>query len=642
MTLSGHKKARMGGARLRIGVAFSTLAIVVFGAVGVLSARDARQQSEQDTKLALTQLAQRLAQRLDADMAARFRDIDQLANLQEQLDLDPDPARWRTLLERLQQSSRHHSWIGVADVDGRVLAATGGLLESANVKQRPWFSRGLRQTTVGDVHDAKLLASLLRSNTPGEPLRFVDVSAPLRLRGKTVGVIGAHLSWAWAEERRREALAGNAAHRGLEILLVNREGAIELGPRAPTLPEQPQVSLQALLRGAQRLVWSDGRSYLSAASASSPLSDYPGMGWVVVVRQPQELALAEAIALERRLIWLSVVGAALFGALGWFLADRLTRPLRRVAAQAQGMLPATDEAPPHDEVDQLARTLASLLADLKQREQDLTSLNEGLETRVQERTASLRRANDDLRAFSRSVSHDIQGPLGSMAQLLRQTVDKDGSALPPQASEVMQLVAQECERLKQLSAELLTLAMVEQSEIAVEPVDHGALARDVVAQLSMGASHAFPAIEIGNLPTLPGDAVMLRQVWSNLLSNAVKFTSKVPAPRIKVSAEARDGEVVFTVADNGAGFDEAQSDRLFGVFQRLHRASQFPGTGVGLSIVRRVVLRHGGRVWAQSPPGQGARFHFCLPTRFDNSGEHAPAGSADHHPPPKALTSATV
>jgi signal transduction histidine kinase len=395
------------------------------------------------------------------------------------------------------------------------------------------------------------------------------------------------------------------------------------------------VSLQALLRGAQRLVWSDGRSYLSAASASSPLSDYPGMGWVVVVRQPQELALAKAIALERRLIWLSVVGAALFGALGWFLADRLTRPLRRVAAQAQGMLPATNEAPPHDEVDQLARTLASLLADLKQREQDLTSLNEGLETRVQERTASLRRANDDLRAFSRSVSHDIQGPLGSMAQLLRQTVDKDGSALPPQASEVMQLVAQECERLKQLSAELLTLAMVEQSEIAVEPVDHGALARDVVAQLSMGASHAFPAIEIGNLPTLPGDAVMLRQVWSNLLSNAVKFTSKVPAPRIEVSAEARDGEVVFTVADNGAGFDEAQSDRLFGVFQRLHRASQFPGTGVGLSIVRRVVLRHGGRVWAQSPPGQGARFHFCLPERFDD-------GVADHHPPPKALTSATV
>lgn len=614
----------MGGTRLRIGVAFSALAIVVFGVVGLLSARDARQQSERDTALALAQLAERLAQRLDADMAARYRDIDQLANLHDQLDLDLDAPRWRMVLERLQQSSHHHSWIGVTDLQGRVIAATGGLLESVNVKERPWFSRGLQKTTVGDVHDAKLLASLLPSSIPGEPLRFVDVSAPLRLRGQTIGVIGAHLSWAWAEERRREAMAGDVAQRGIEILLVNRQGLIELGPRDPTLPSS-SGTLQRLLQGARTLVWTDGRSYLSAASASMPLSDYPGMGWVVVVRQPEELALAEAISLEHRLIWLSVVGAALFGALGWFLADRLTRPLRRVAAQAQGMLPSTNGGPPHDEVDQLARTLASLLADLKQREQDLTSLNEALESRVQERTASLRRANDDLRAFSRSVSHDIQGPLGSMAQLLRQTVANESDALPAHTSEVLQTVAQECDRLKQLSAELLTLAMVEQTEIAVEPVDHRALAQEVLTQLNIGATSALPAVEIGALPTLPGDPVMLRQVWSNLLSNAMKFTSKVPAPHIEVSAEMRDGEVVFTVADNGAGFDEAQSERLFGVFQRLHRASQFPGTGVGLSIVRRVVLRHGGRVWAESPPGQGARFHFSLPKQVEDIGVGAPA-----------------
>lgn len=605
----------MGGARLRIGVAFSVLAIVLFGVVGLLSAWDARQQSERDTALALAQLAHRLAQRLDGDMAARFRDIDQLANLHEQLDLNPDPARWRTVLERLQRSSRHHSWIGVANLDGQVLAATGGLLESVNVKARPWFSSGLHKTNVGDVHEAKLLASLLPATIPGEPLRFVDVSAPLRLHGQTIGVIGAHLSWAWAEERRQEAMGGEAARRGIEILLVNRQGRIELGPRTIELPSPAGPVLEKLLQGAGRLVWSDGRSYLSAASASSPLSDYPGMGWVVVVRQPEELALAEAFALQRRLIWLSVVGAALFGAMGWFLADRLTRPLRRVAAQAQGMLPAQDEAPPHDEVDQLASTLASLLADLKQRERELTVLNEGLEQRVQERTASLHQANEDLRAFSRSVSHDIQGPLGSMAQLLRQTAANDGHALPEHSANIMQMVAQECDRLKQLSAELLTLAMVEQREIALEPVDHSVMAQEVVAQLRAGAAKAFPAVEIGPLPHLPGDAVMLRQVWSNLLSNAVKFSSKVPTPRIEVSADAREGEVVFTVSDNGAGFDEAHRERLFGVFQRLHHASQFPGTGVGLSIVRRVVQRHGGRVWADSPPGQGARFHFALPER---------------------------
>ncbi len=629
MTMPWHKGGRMRGARLRIGAAFSVLAIVLFGVVGLLSAKDARRQSEHDTKLALEQLAQRLAQRLDADMAARFRDIDQLANLHEQLELNLGADQWRTVLERLQRSSRHHSWIGVTNLKGQVLAATGSLLEGANVKERPWFARGLEKANVGDVHDAKLLAKLLPSTIPGEPQRFVDVSAPLRTHGQTIGVIGAHLSWAWAEERRQEAKAGEVPLHGIEILLLNQQGQIELGPRSPALPTPAAASLANLLRGARTLVWSDGRRYLSAASASKPMADYPGMGWVVVVRQPEELALGEAMALEHRLLWLSVVGAALFGALGWFLADRLTRPLRRVAAQAQAMLPPADEAPSHDEVAQLARTLASLLSDLKKREHDLTTLNEALETRVQERTASLHRANDDLRAFSRSVSHDIQGPLGSMAQLLRQTVVREGNALPTHAIHVMQLVAQECDRLRQLSAELLTLAMVEQSEIAMEPVNHHALVQEVTTQLRDSASGAFPEVEIGPLPTLTGDAVMMRQVWSNLLSNAVKFSSKVAAPRIEVRAETGDSESVFTVADNGAGFDEGQRDRLFGVFQRLHQASQFPGTGVGLSIVRRVVQRHGGRVWAESPAGQGARFHFSLPHRADQAGEKALSNDAN-------------
>lgn len=603
--------ARMGGARLRIGVAFSALAIVLFVAVGLLSARDARQQSERDTTLALQQLGDRLAQRLDADMAVRHRDIDQLTQLHELMDLNPAPARWRTVLERLKRSSRHHSWIGVAGLDGTVLAATGGLLESVNVKQRPWFIKGLNRTSVLDVHEAKLLATLLPSGTAGEPLRFVDVSGPLRVRGQTVGVIGAHLSWAWAEERRQEAMAGEVARRGIEILLVNREGAIELGPREPALNPASAAEVAGLLGAARSLRWSDGRTYLSAASASKPMGDYPGMGWVVVVRQPEALALAPAIALERRLIWLSVLGTALFGALGWLLADRLTRPLRRVAAQAQTMLPDSGAPTPHDEVDRLAHTLATLLSDLQKREEALTALNGALESRVQERTASLRLANDDLRGFSRSVSHDIQGPLGSMAQLLRQTVTGDEGHLPAHTTHVIQAVAQECDRLKQLSAELLTLAMVEQRDIAMEPVDHAALVREVTAQLRIG-SVAFPEVQVGPLPTLSGDPVMLRQVWSNLLANAVKFSSKVAAPRIDVQAQAQGDEVVFTVADNGAGFDEAQRERLFGVFQRLHGASQFPGTGVGLSIVRRVIQRHGGRVWAESPAGQGARFHFTL------------------------------
>lgn len=602
---------RMWSARVRIGVAFSVLAIVLFGAVGHLSATDARQQSERDSAAALQQFADQLAQRLDADMAARHRDIDQLVRLHELLELNPDIDRWRLVLEKLRQSNPHYSWIGLASMDGRVQAATQGILEGADVAQRPWFGKGRLHTSLTDVHEAKLLAKLLPS-TPGEPLRFVDVSAPLRQGGQTVGVIGAHLSWEWAEQRRKEALSGDGSRRGIEIVLIDRDATIELGPRSPALqPATPEL-VKALLAAPQTLSWSDGQRYMSAASASKPTTDYPGMGWVVVVRQPEDLALAQAFALERRLIWLSTLGVALFGVLGWVLADRLTQPLRRVAAQAQTMLTPGLEATPHDEVDQLARTLASLLAALKKREEALSALNEALESRVQARTESLRLANEDLRAFSRSISHDIQGPLGGMAQLLRQALQRDQASLPGQAAKVMQEVAHECDRLKQLSAELLTLAMVEQRELGETPVDHGAMVRAIIKQMQQ-ADGSLPSVQVGPLPTLPGDPVMLRQVWSNLLSNAVKFSAKSESPRIEVSAQAKSGEVVFTVADNGVGFDEAHRGRLFGVFQRLHSPSQFPGTGVGLSIVRRVVERHGGRVWADSPPGQGARFHFCLP-----------------------------
>jgi signal transduction histidine kinase len=622
------ERVHFAGARMRIGVTFSVLAAVLFGGVGYLSARDARQQSEQDAAQALHQLAHRLAQRLDADMAARFWDIDQLAAVLDVMGRTPDHGQWRALLEQIRDSRKHYSWIGVAKADGRVLAATQGMLETADVSQRPWFAKGLVHASVHDVHEAKLLARLIPSPSGAEPLRFVDVSAPWRVQGQVVGVIGAHLSWAWADERRHEALASVAGREGVDIVLVNRDGGIELGPRAPTLHRAPTATVEQLLQAPRVMTWSDGRRYLTAASASEPMANYPGMGWVVVVRQPEAQALAAATALAQRLGWLSLLGVVSFGMLGWLLADRLTRPLRRVAAQAQALMPQGAGPVPTDEVRLLARSLAQLLADLKRREAELVSLNADLECRVQDRTAALEMANEDLRGFSRSVSHDIQGPLGAMAALLRQALKRDQGPVPPGLVRSVEQVAMECDRLRQLSAELLALAMVEQREMQPVPVDHAAMVQEVVAQLRQASAGAFPEVKVGPLPTLPGDPVLLRQAWANLLSNAVKFSSRALAPCIEVQAEVQGDSTVFCVADNGVGFDEAQGARLFGVFQRLHAPSQYPGTGVGLSIVRRVVQRHGGRVWATSPPGQGARFCFALPCASPRARAPAPPAPA--------------
>lgn len=595
------------GARVRIGVAFTVLALLVFGAIVMLSAREAHRQSERDTAAVLQQVADRLAQRLDADMAARFRDVQQLASIEGLLEQDLSPQRWRTLLERLQASMKHYSWIGLALPDGTVLASTQGLLEGRNVRQRPWFAKGLARAAVDDVHEAALLAALLPGTGTGEPLRFVDVAAPLQRDGETLGVIGAHLSWSWAEERRREALAMTGDERRLEIVLVDRGGSIALGPSQPAMPAGTASGPAGIIE------WSNGESYLTAARPSQPMGDYPGMGWTVVVRQPASTAFAAADALRYRLWTFGLLGALVFGLVGWWLAGRLTEPLRQVARRAQAMMPEGTSLISHDEVDQLGASLSALLDDLKQREQALQSLNETLETRVRERTASLLQANEDLRSFTRSVSHDLRGPLGSMAMVLRQVLTRKDQQLGDSARRTIEIAATECERLYQLAEELLTLALVEQRAFEMAPIDTTRLVEEALHEVRSAAPGWNPEVTVQALPGVTGDAVMLRQVWSNLLSNAFKYSSKVAQARVEVSAQARDTETEFTVSDNGAGFDPSQAARLFGVFERLHASSAFPGTGVGLSIVRRVVHRHGGRVWAESTPGQGARFHFVLP-----------------------------
>lgn len=587
-----RKRGQRLGVRGRIGLAFWLLAGLLFGLIGWLSADMARRHAETDAAEALQALAERLALQLDADMAARWQQIGQVASMAAVFAPLNEPAAWRHLFEDLQAATPY-SWIGLATPSGEVLAATGGLLQGRSVAQRPWFMLGTHGPMVGDVHEAVLLASLLPPLDSGEPQRFVDVAAPLRAPdGSLQGVIGAHLSWQWAEARRREALAlVPAGRQAVEIVLVDRSGKVLLGPAQPQAADLARVDARVLR-------WTDGVDYFTAASPSRAHEDYPGMGWTVVVRQPRAVALAEAGALQARLGLLGLLGATLFGLGGWWLAGRLTEPLRQLARQTQaaGGGPAAV-----DEVEQLAASLGSLLSRLR-------TANETLESRVADRTASLQRANEDLREFTRNVSHDLRGPLASIAMVMRQLLEHHPT-LDPSTRRTLDVVAAEADRLRHLSEELLTLAMVEQRELATEPVAHDTLVRDVLRELPVAGTQ----VTVHPLPVVPGDPLMLRQVWANLLSNALKFTAREPRPTVEVGAEPGVDEIIFSVRDNGAGFDPAQSGRLFGVFQRLHPSSQFPGSGVGLSIVRRVVHRHGGRVWAQSTPGQGATFYFALP-----------------------------
>lgn len=236
--------------------------------------------------------------------------------------------------------------------------------------------------------------------------------------------------------------------------------------------------------------------------------------------------------------------------------------------------------------------------------------SEELEARVRERTAELELANRELDAFSSSVSHDLRAPLRAMDGYARMLEEDNAAQLDAEGRQRLQVIRDGSRQMGRLIDDLLAFSRLGRQALNKAPVDMDALVADSLAGLG-DLGHA--RISITPLPPAPADRALLKQVWANLLSNAVKYSAKREAPEIAVSGSRDGGEIVYAVRDNGAGFDMRYANRLFVVFQRLHHPSDFPGTGVGLANVQRIVVRHGGRVWAEGEPGRGATFYFSLP-----------------------------
>lgn len=337
-----------------------------------------------------------------------------------------------------------------------------------------------------------------------------------------------------------------------------------------------------------------------------------------------DLATKRIIEAQRRVMIVILAGLALIAAIivgaSWFLRRGVLAPIARLQQAtrqvAAGKWDYVLDIRGDDEISELSKNFDAMTKALRESFAQFERSNQEL--------AAL---NEELKTFSYSVSHDLRGPLRSMDGFSLALLEDYGDKLDEEGKDALERIRAASQRMGYLIDDMLRLSQVTRAELNVTRIDLSEIAREIAESLDReqsGRSLEW-AIEAGL--SIRADPTLMRIAMQNLLQNAWKFTGKTDRPVIRVGALERDAKTVYFVADNGVGFDMAHADRLFGAFQRLHHVDDFPGTGIGLAIVQRIIRRHDGKIWAEAKEGEGATFFFSMKESENGSDEQGhPAG----------------